>query len=239
MEDLFAEEQQIRDEGVLYLEAIRNGAVFDPDKYAVLLDEYDRLLRQLRRVTHIDDYITFNLHEKNQDLTDKVYFDALTGIFNRRYVEDNLHHIIKSTARIGACLSVLMIDIDFFKKYNDTYGHSEGDICLKSVAEVIAGSMSRPDDFTARYGGEEFAVILPNTEEIGARYIAGRILENVRVLNIPHEKNKADKCVTVSIGVTTGRADHRQTTVDYIKRADEALYQSKRSGRNRYTYINF
>jgi diguanylate cyclase (GGDEF)-like protein len=239
MEDLFAEEQQIIDDGLLYLEEVRNGAPYDLEKYAALLDEYRRLLRQLRRATRFADRTTNNLYENNQDLTDMVHHDALTGIYNRRYIEDNLQKIIKSVSRAGDCLSVMMIDIDFFKKYNDTYGHSKGDDCLKTIAEVIAGSLSRPDDFAARYGGEEFAVILPNTDEIGARYIAGRILENVRTRNIPHIKSEAAECVTISIGVTTGEAHHTQTGADYIKCADEALYRSKHNGRNRYTYVDF
>jgi len=239
MEDLFAEEQQILDEGFLYLEDVRNGAGFDLHRYAVLLDEYRRLLRQLRRATRVADRTTINLHENNRDLADKVHYDTLTGIYNRHYLEDNLRRVINATARAGSCLSVLMMDVDFFKKYNDTYGHLAGDECLKSVAEIIAGSLSRPDDFAARYGGEEFAVILPNTDEFGARYIAGRILNNVRERNIPHEKNEAADCVTVSIGVTTCAATYEQPPGDYIKRADEALYRSKRNGRNQYTYVDF
>jgi diguanylate cyclase (GGDEF)-like protein len=237
--DLFAEEQNILDKGFLYLEKVRNGTAFDIEQYAVILDEYRRLLRQLRRAIRIADRTTTNLYEDNQDLTDKVHYDALTGIYNRRYLEDNLQKIVKSVSRTGGCLSVMMMDVDFFKKYNDTYSHSKGDDCLKTIAEVVAGSLSRPDDFAARYGGEEFAVILPNTGEFGARYIAGKILENVRMRNIPHEKNEAADCVTVSIGVTTGEVRHTQTGADYIKCADEALYRSKHNGRNQYTYVDF
>jgi diguanylate cyclase (GGDEF)-like protein len=239
MEDLFSQEQQILTEGLIYLEELRNGTRFDPDKYAELLDEYSRLLRQLRRATRVSDCATINLHENNQDLTDKVYYDALTGIYNRRYMEDNLQRVIKSIARDSGCLSVLMLDVDYFKKYNDTYGHGKGDDCLKSVAEVIAGSLLRPNDFAVRYGGEEFAVILPETDEIGARYVAGRILANIRARNIPHEKSEVADCVTVSIGVTTGMINRSQTSAEYIKRADNALYRSKRSGRNQYTYVDF
>jgi diguanylate cyclase (GGDEF)-like protein len=239
MEDLFAEEQQILEEGFLYLEAVRSGVAFDLHRYAVLLDEYSRLLRQLRRATRVADRTTINLHEDNQDLTNKVHYDALTGLYNRHYLEDNLRRAINATARAGGCLSVLMVDVDFFKKFNDTYGHLAGDECLKSVAEVIAGSLLRPDDFVARYGGEEFAVILPDTDEVGIRHVADRILNNVRERNIPHEKNEAADCVTVSIGATTSRPMHEQPAGDYIKCADKALYRSKRNGRNQYTYIDF
>ena len=153
-------------------------------------------------------------------------------------MEDSLKRIMKSLKRSGGELSVLMMDIDYFKKYNDTYGHSQGDFCLKNVAEALAGSLSRPNDFVARYGGEEFAIILPNTDESGARVMANKVLTNVRARNIPHEKNEAADCVTISIGVTTSKVVQGQEWSDYIKRADEALYMSKQNGRNRYTYID-
>jgi len=239
MDDLFAEEQQILDDGFLYLEDVRNGAAFDLHRYAVLLEEYRRLLKQLRRATRVADRTTINLHENNQNLTSKAHYDALTGIYNRHYLEDNLHRAINAAARAGSYLSVLMMDVDFFKKYNDTYGHHAGDECLKSIAEAIKESLSRPDDFAARYGGEEFVAILPNTNETGARHVAERILSNVRGRSIPHEKNEAADCVTVSIGATTCAAFCEQKAMDFIKRADEALYRSKRNGRNQYTYTSF
>jgi diguanylate cyclase (GGDEF)-like protein len=155
-------------------------------------------------------------------------------------MEDNLKRVIKSILRSGGgLLSVLMIDIDFFKKYNDTYGHSDGDVCLKSIAKVLAACVMRPDDFAARYGGEEFVVILPNTDESGACGIADKILKSVQACGIPHIKNEAADCVTVSIGATTVHVDPAHDGGDYIKRADEALYISKGNGRNKYTYLAF
>jgi len=239
VKDLFAEEQRILDDGLFHLAEVRTGKTFDLDKYAMLLDEYRKLLRQFRRATRIADRTAIDLHESNQDLTNKVNYDALTGIYNRRYMEDNLSRILKSIARHGGTLSVLMIDVDFFKKYNDTYGHNKGDECLKSVAETLAGVPSRPDDFAARYGGEVFTIVLPNTDEIGAKHIADRILKNIRERKIPHGENEAANCVTVSIGVTTGSVEQSHTVEDYIKRADEALYRSKQNGRNQYTYVDF
>ena len=239
MGDLFSAEQQILDDALSYAAEIKNGAAFDSDKYHQLVKEYGRLLRQLRRVTKLSDRTTVTLNESKHDLLGKVHFDALTGIYNRRFMEDSLRRIIKSLSRSGGVLSVLMMDIDFFKKYNDTYGHSVGDACLKAVAEAIAKSLSRADDFVARYGGEEFAVILPDTDESGGRVIADKILENIRARNIPHEKNEAADRVTLSIGLTTNNANHRQNGDDYIKRADIALYQSKQNGRNRYSFIGF
>ena len=167
---------------------------------------------------------------------EKVYYDALTGIYNRRYFDENLNRVIKSLSRSDGTLSLMMIDIDFFKNYNDTYGHSKGDDCLKAVAETLSKSIERSEDFVARYGGEEFSVVLPNTYEKGARIIAEKLLENTRELNIKHEKSKAAKYITVSIGVSTGKVEHSQTADDYIKHADAMLYKSKQSGRNKYTF---
>ena len=168
----------------------------------------------------------------------KAYYDALTGIYNRRFFDENLKRLLKTLSHSGGTLSLMMIDIDFFKIYNDTYGHSEGDNYLKIVAETLSKSIARADDFVARYGGEEFAVVLPNTDEFGARLVAERLLKNIRDLNIPHEKNDAANCVTISIGVITGKTEYTQKTDDYIKRADEMLYISKQNGRNRYTFDN-
>jgi diguanylate cyclase (GGDEF)-like protein len=166
---------------------------------------------------------------------DKIFYDPLTGIYNRRFFDENLKRIIKSLSRSGGLLSLIMIDIDHFKGYNDHYGHMAGDDCLKEVAATLTGTITRGDDFVARYGGEEFVVVLPNTGEGGARLIAEKLLENIRNRNIPHEKNEAADRVTVSIGVAFGHVDHTQSGDDYIKRADEMLYASKQGGRNRYS----
>ena len=169
---------------------------------------------------------------------DLVHYDALTGIYNRRYFDDNLKRIINSLSRSNGILSLMMIDVDFFKNYNDTYGHNKGDGCLRSIAIALAESIERADDFVARYGGEEFVVVMPNTDEYGARIIANRMLEGIQNCNIQHENNDAASRVTVSIGITTGRVNRSQSGEDYIKRADEMLYKSKRNGRNRYTFAS-
>ena len=169
---------------------------------------------------------------------DKIYYDALTGIYNRRYFDENLKSIMKSMSRSGSRLSLMMIDIDYFKKYNDTYGHSAGDKCLKTIAQVLSQSIMRAGDFIARYGGEEFAVVLPNVDENGACMVAEKLLENIRNCKIPHEKSDVASCVTISIGITSGPVQHRHREDDYIKRADEMLYKSKQNGRNRYNFAN-
>jgi len=166
----------------------------------------------------------------------EVDYDALTGIHNRRFFDASMKRIISSLSRSCSLLSLLMIDIDFFKRYNDTYGHVEGDRCLKIVAQTLSQSITRVDDFVARYGGEEFVLVLPNTDEQGARLIAEKLLGNIRKCNIPHEQNDAANCLTISIGATTGKATHTHTTDDFVKKADEMLYKSKHNGRNRYFF---
>jgi methyl-accepting chemotaxis protein len=165
--------------------------------------------------------------------------DQITGIYNRRYLDGHLKKIIESLSRNVSRLSLLMLDIDYFKKYNDTYGHDSGDNCLRSVAAALAQCITRDEDFVARYGGEEFVVVLPNTDKNGARLVAERLLRKIRECNIPHRASDIANHVTVSIGGTTGIVNYSQHGSDYIKCADKALYESKKNGRNRYTFASF
>ncbi len=166
----------------------------------------------------------------------KIFYDPLTGIYNRRFLDENLRRVIKRLSRAESVLSLMMIDIDYFKKYNDTYGHVEGDNCLRRIAETLVNSVTRDGDFVARYGGEEFVVVLPNANGSGARIIAERMLENVRRHNIPHKSSSAADRVTISIGVITGKAKYMQNVNDYLKRADDVMYRSKQAGRDQYTF---
>ena len=168
--------------------------------------------------------------------SEKIYFDPLTGIYNRRFLDERLSRIMNTLSRSGGILSVMMVDIDFFKNYNDTYGHGAGDECLIIIAETLSKSAARADDFVARFGGEEFIVVLPNTEAEGACVIAEKMLENIRNCNMPHSKSSVADIVTVSIGVTTGMVESVHRAYDFILRADEMLYKSKQGGRNIYTF---
>jgi len=162
--------------------------------------------------------------------------DPLTGIYNRRYLDGHLKKILKSLAYTESSFSLLLIDIDYFKKYNDTYGHEAGDGCLRAIAVALSKCVLRDGDFIARYGGEEFAVVLPSTDKNGAQVIAEKLLEKIRECNIPHKVSDVADYVTISIGGTTGIVKHTQRVQDYIKAADKALYESKKNGRNRYAY---
>ena len=168
-------------------------------------------------------------------MLDNAHYDILTGAYNRRYVDENLKNLIGFLSRSGGGLSLLMIDIDHFKEYNEKYGYGKGDNCLKIVANILAKGISRSEDFTARYGGKEFVVVLPNTDENGVCIIAEKLLATIRECKIPNEENDPAGCVTVSIGVATGKIDHLQSGDDYIKRANEMMHKSVREGRNRYS----
>jgi len=211
-----------------------------------------RMLEPLNRMVKIVNQtlseLEFKSNEKNHDTNEidtlgeffnMTIIDQLTGIYNRRYLDGHLNKVIKSLARGVSKLSVLMIDIDFFKRYNDTYGHDAGDKCLKKIIDAIGQVITRDEDFIARYGGEEFVAVLPNTDRNGAQVIAEKMLEKVRECAIPHETSGIAEYVTISIGGTTGNVQYLQLGSDYIKRADKALYESKSNGRNIYTYVNF
>jgi diguanylate cyclase (GGDEF)-like protein len=126
-----------------------------------------------------------------------------------------------------------MIDIDYFKNYNDNYGHGAGDGCLRRVADALDTAAGRPGDLVARYGGEEFVVLLPDTDAIGARQIAERIREQVLALRIPHEFSSVNACVTISLGVAAITPSEASTPAMLLDQADQQLYQAKTAGRNR------
>jgi len=170
-------------------------------------------------------------------LLNEAHHDPLTGLYNRRSMEEEMRRDMGTLSRSGGMLSVIMVDVDCFKGYNDTYGHEAGDICLKNIASVLTTATGRTDDLAARYGGEEFVVILPNTDKDGACTIAQKLLEGVRGLLMPHSANVAVNYVTFSLGVTTGVVNRKQDQNDYLKKADEALYVSKQTGRNKYTWL--
>jgi diguanylate cyclase (GGDEF)-like protein len=160
------------------------------------------------------------------------YQDGLTGIPNRRYFDDTLIREHRRCLRTGSALSVLMIDIDFFKKYNDIYGHLTGDDCLRLVAKTMHTQLNRSGDVLARYGGEEFVCILPNTDLEGGNSMAEKLRAAVIEQQIPHEEG-IDGLVTVSIGVVSGQPIEGIDSRRFLLQADHSLYQAKMSGRNR------
>jgi adenylate cyclase len=167
----------------------------------------------------------------SQRLHDLVYFDGLTQVANRRYFDQRLATQVQEKGN----LALILCDVDCFKNYNDTYGHPAGDACLQAVAAAIRSAIRR-NDIVARYGGEEFAVILPHSDQAEATYIAERVLQRVRELQLPHRSSTAQPYVTLSCGVACVQLDgnHRKgTPSQLIAKADAALYTAKQRGRDR------
>lgn len=164
--------------------------------------------------------------------------DSLTQVANRRCFDQHLNQEWRRLAREKAPISLILCDIDYFKRYNDCYGHQAGDACLKQVAQAIARVAKRPGDLVARYGGEEFAVSLPNTSADGAIQVAESIHSEVRLLNLPHAQSEVSAYVTVSLGISN-QVPHPELQVEsLIAAADRSLYAAKQQGRNTHSLYN-
>jgi diguanylate cyclase (GGDEF)-like protein len=195
-------------------------------------------VRALQRIAQMRDsllVLTRRLDEANRELTRLSAVDGLTGIANRRRFDETLAREWKRAARSGGEVAVLAVDVDYFKQFNDAYGHQVGDECLKAVARAMEGQLRRPTDLVARYGGEEFFVVLPETGAEGALHVAEGLRQAVEDMAITHRHSPAASWVTVSVG-----AAHRAATAGQergftalIEAADRALYEAKRQGRNR------
>jgi len=171
------------------------------------------------------------LDRANKQLEILSSIDPLTQILNRRGLEDVLASAWQSNRRQEAELSLLMLDIDFFKLYNDNYGHPQGDKCLTQVADVLNKTLNRTTDSLARYGGEEFVIVMPFTPVEGARFKAQELILALQKINIKHEYSSISPFVTVSIGIATTN-DGASNISELIKQADIALYEAKEKGRN-------
>ncbi|WP_018983816.1 diguanylate cyclase [Salinimonas chungwhensis] len=175
-------------------------------------------------------------HKLKADLLEQlIYTDRLTGAFNRHYLDERLPFIVKECDREVKPLAIAIFDIDFFKRFNDEYGHLAGDKCLCRLAKAINGAMLRPMDQLVRVGGEEFLILMPNTTQQGAVVVCQRILETVRQLHIPHIKSDVGE-VTVSMGLSMYEPGESKDPFEVINEADKYLYSAKNSGRNRLVY---
>ena len=174
-----------------------------------------------------------DLIRKTQALEKMAWVDGLRGISNRRHFYKNYEDACKYGQRNKRSICLLLIDIDFFKQYNDYYGHAKGDLVLRQVAHQLENGVARPLDLVARYGGEEFIILLTDSSETEGALVAEKVREQIEVLAIPHEKSLIHKVVTVSIGVTTSPNDGSKFNSDMLlNTADECLYEAKASGRN-------
>jgi diguanylate cyclase (GGDEF)-like protein len=177
------------------------------------------------------------LQKANRELQRLATLDGLTQVANRYRFDEYLDQEWRRLSRHGAPLSLIMCDVDYFKRYNDTYGHQKGDDCLRAVAQAISHNVRRPADLVARYGGEEFAVILPDTTTEGAAQVAESIRLAVQQLKIEHSQSSASPYVSLSLGVyciipDRGHPTESLTSKTLIAGADKALYEAKKKGRN-------
>ncbi|MGI0490185.1 diguanylate cyclase domain-containing protein [Alkalinema pantanalense CENA528] len=204
------------------------------------LEEYSRLLedkvseRTAKLQQEISERMVVEsaLQSANQELQRIAYIDGLTQVANRRHFDECLQAEWRRLERAGLPLSLILCDVDYFKAFNDTYGHQMGDECLRQVAAVLQRAVKRPGDIVARYGGEEFSIILPNTTARGAAQIVDRIQTKLSDLKIQHEQSQVSSWVTLSFGVATMVPLHDIDASKIVTIADHALYQAKLSGRN-------
>ncbi|MBM9612766.1 diguanylate cyclase [Desulfobulbus rhabdoformis] len=198
------------------------------DEIGLLAQSIDTMVQTIGKQTN-------ELQLANEQLIILSVQDGLTSIANRRMFDSYLSKEWHRAMREQTPLSLILLDVDFFKHYNDTYGHQQGDRCLIAIAEIMQKHIRRPADLAARYGGEEFALILPNTENKGACKVAEGVRQGIQDLHIEHRTSDVSAHVSVSLGVSTiipQVTEHNQSMHDFIELADQHLYQAKQSGRN-------
>lgn len=203
-------------------------------KYQYELEQRNSVLQA---TTKAMEKIMEQLNVANEKLRILSMLDEVTGIPNRRSLEDYLAREWGYAMRQGEPLTVIMIDTDLFKLYNDTYGHQAGDECLRKIAEVLDENLKRSGDFVARYGGEEFVVVLRNTDTFGGQKIAECLRCKVEDLRIVHSASTSSPYVTISLGVATMEPKINHCHSALIEEADKAMYQAKNSGRNRWVAV--
>lgn len=197
----------------------------------VVLGAKVRAMQRIIQMRHSLLVLASKLDSANRELTRLSAVDGLTGVANRRQFDEALSREWRRCLRLRKPLALLMIDVDFFKQYNDTFGHQSGDECLKTVAAALQGQLRRPADIVARYGGEEFAAILPDTSQEGAMRVAESLRAAVQDLSLPHLISPAG-VVTVSIGVAAQEPKAAEGKERLLSASDWALYEAKRLGRN-------
>lgn len=210
----------------------------EDEEYGLNLGAIDYITKPFNKAIvklRIKNYL--NLKIKNDMLEKLSMYDGLTNIRNRRYFDETFEKTFNEIKRDKKSLAVLMIDIDFFKPYNDNYGHGQGDETLRKVAKALEKTIKRASDFVARYGGEEFVILLKDINKDGVEAVANNLLNAVRELKITHEFSKIENYVTVSIGVSYYNSSSDITKLELLLKADETLYNVKNSGRNNFAIL--
>ncbi|KLE02068.1 diguanylate cyclase [Arcobacter butzleri] len=193
---------------------------------------FSKAILKLRLKNHLE------LKLKTDLLEQLSMYDGLTNIRNRRFFDEAFETTFLEIKRENKNLAVMMIDIDFFKPYNDNYGHGKGDEALKKVAFALQSTIKRPTDLVARYGGEEFVILLKNIDKPGLETVAKNLLEAVRDLKITHDFSKVANFITVSIGISYYNTNKDITKIELLIKADETLYKVKNSGRNNFSILD-
>ena len=207
--------------GIIFLLIVRKLFIWN---YDVLIDSI--------RLRFENEQLIKSLQVINSRLTELSVIDELTQVANRRSLDDNLEREWLRAKRMRTPISMLMIDIDYFKQYNDEFGHIKGDECLVYIADFLKNNLNRSGDFIARYGGEEFCIIMPDTNISGATDFAEKIHSGVRDLKIPNHGSDVSKFLTISVGVASVIPGKDDTYMDLIYTSDKALYNAKNDGRN-------
>lgn len=193
---------------------------------------FSKAILKLRLKNHLE------LKLKTDLLEQLSMYDDLTNIRNRRFFDEAFETTFLEIKRENKNLAIMMIDIDFFKPYNDNYGHGKGDEALKKVAFALQSTIKRPTDLVARYGGEEFVILLKNIDKPGLETVAKNLLEAVRDLKITHDFSKVANFITVSIGISYYNTNKDITKIELLIKADETLYKVKNSGRNNFSILD-
>ncbi len=237
---VLSSKEQALDKGRAFTEGASDYLVKIPDKIELLARirlHSDRFCAERDRdeAYRTLDALRLKLEESNAELQRLTHLDGLTGVANRRRFDEFLDTEWRRARRNGLPLSVALVDIDYFKRYNDSYGHQGGDECLRQVAGALASAVRRAGDLMARYGGEEFAAILPEVPHSGACTVGRSLHQGVVNLALPHSASAVAAHVTISVGVATLRPFDLPdgSGARLVALADEALYQAKREGRNR------
>lgn len=210
----------------------------EDEEYGLNLGAIDYITKPFNKAIvklRIKNYLDLKI--KNDMLEKLSMYDGLTNIRNRRYFDETFEKTFSEIKRDKKSLAVLMIDIDFFKPYNDNYGHGQGDETLRKVAKALEKTIKRASDFVARYGGEEFVILLKDINKDGVEAVANNLLNAIRELKITHEFSKIENYVTVSIGVSYYNSSSDITKLELLLKADETLYNVKNSGRNNFAIL--
>ncbi|MGJ0318798.1 diguanylate cyclase [Aliarcobacter cryaerophilus] len=210
----------------------------EDEEYGLNLGAIDYITKPFNKAIvklRIKNYLDLKI--KNDMLEKLSMYDGLTNIRNRRFFDETFEKTFNEIKRDKKSLAVLMIDIDFFKPYNDNYGHGQGDETLRKVAKALEKTIKRASDFVARYGGEEFVILLKDINKNGVEAVANNLLNAVRELKITHEFSKIENYVTISIGASFYNSNSDVTKLELLLKADETLYSVKNSGRNNFAIL--